>query len=231
MGNMSHATSFREYLRELRRLNEPAPSSGHVVILPVGLTQHQNAPQAGAEELAALMRRDAAELVRRAASVYEGLSPGDRKAFLPRLHALHDRADRAYQAAHWVEFQAVLVEYRASLSQAQPDAPQPPLDKHWTYRAWSRVLDAEAWFVCCEQEVTQLLTTGVARGVIYTQAELVELLRLPQQPDAATLKSLHAVKHCFDATVVPVPDEGSPPPAQPREGVHPVSVSYPPHEA
>lgn len=193
---MKHTTPFREYLRDLRRLNEPILASEHGVISPIRLTQHQ----AGAEELAALMRRDAAELVRRVAAVYEKLSPADRKAFLPNLRALQDRADQAYHVGRWVEFQAVLVEIRAVLAQAQLDTPQPPPGKHWVYRAWSRVLDAEVWFVHCEEEVAQLARQGAQRGSIYTEAELVELLRLPR-PSLQALKDLHMVKAYFNATV------------------------------
>ena len=154
--------------------------------------------------LQASMQKDFEDMVRRSAAVYERLAPAERTAFLPSLRALQDRADQTHQDERWTEFQAVLVKIRALLAQAQPDAPKPPQGKHWTYRAWSRVLDAEVWFVCCEQEVAQLSTTGVTRGCIYTKAELVELLRLPQQPSAEALKSLHAVKSYFDATVVPV---------------------------
>lgn len=126
---MNHTTSFREYLRELRRLNAPIPVSGCATIPSEEALQYQLAPD-----------------------------------------------------------QEIIT----------------PLPEHWTYRAWSRVLDAEVWFVCCEQEVAQLAASSVARGCIYTEAELVELLRLPQRPSAEVLKSLHAVKSYFDATVVPV---------------------------
>ena len=89
-------------------------------------------------------------------------------------------------------------------SAAKQDILELSSGKHWTYRAWSRVLDAEVWFVCCEQEVTQLAAMGVACGCIYTEAELVELLQLPKPLTAKALKNLHAVKSYFAATVVPV---------------------------
>ncbi len=160
--------------------------------------------------LRASIRRDFEELVHRSAVVYEELSPADRKVFLPNLLALQDRADQAYQAGAWAGVQTVLVEMRALLAKAHPDALKPTPDKHWTYRAWSRVLDAEVWFVCCEQEVAQLAATGIARGCIYTEAELVELLRLPQRPSAEALKSLHAVKSYFNATVVSEENDDKP---------------------
>ena len=157
--------------------------------------------------LQASMQKDFEDVVRRSAAVYEQLSSTDRKAFLPSLRAFHDRADQAYQAGSWAEFQAVLVEIRALLAHAQPDTFQPLPGKHWTYRAWSRVLDAEVWFVHCEAEVAQLAKQDVQRGSIYTETELAELLRLPQQPSPQTLRDLHLVKAFFNATVVPAEDD------------------------
>ena len=109
--------------------------------------------------------------------------------------------DRAHQDSAWAEFQAALVEANALLVEAQPNDPAAPALKHWVYRAWSRVLDAEVWFVHCEEEVTQLAKDGTKRGSIYTEAEMVELLRLPQRPSAEALKGFHGVKSYFDATV------------------------------
>ena len=156
------------------------------------------------EALRESMRRDFQALLRRIAQVYERRSAQARKGFLPAWSALQERMDRAHQEGAWAEFQAALVEAKALLADAQPDDLAAPARTHWVYRAWSGVLDAEVWFVHCKQEVAQLVTTGVARGGIYTEAELVELLRLPQRPSADALKSLHAVKSYFDATVVPV---------------------------
>lgn len=130
-------------------------------------------------------------------------SSADRKALVPALRALQDRADQAYRAERWAEFQAVLVEIRALLAEAQPDTPQPSPDKHWRYRAWSRVLDAEVWFVHCEDEAVRLAKQDVQRGSIFTELELVELLRL-SQPSPKALRDLHTVKVFFNATVVPV---------------------------
>ena len=50
--------------------------------------------------------------------------------------------------------------------------------------------------------MAQRVKAGTTRGSIYTEAELVELLSLPQRPGTEALKSLHAVKSYFDATVV-----------------------------
>ena len=168
----------------------PAPPSGPVPT-----------DEAAREALRESMRRDFEALLRRAAQVYEELPPTDRKAFLPTWSALQERIDRAHREGAWAEFQAALVEAKALLADAQPDHLPAPTRTHWVHRAWSRVLDAEVWFVCCEQEVAQLAQAGVARGSIYTEAEMVELLRLPQRPGAEALKSLHAVKSYFDATV------------------------------
>ena len=102
----------------------------------------------------------------------------------------------------WSERARQAHEAQALLADSAQATPEQTLGRHWTRRAWSRVLDAEVWFVCCEQEVAQLDKQGIQRANIYTEAELVELLRLPQRPSAETLKSLHAVKSYFDATVV-----------------------------
>ena len=133
------------------------------------------------------------------------------QAIFQKFLALHRQVVQAYQQRDWAIFQAALVEGKALFAQAHVGWElQEPTGKHWVYRAWSRVLDAEVWFVCCEQEVAQLAKTGVARGSIYTEAELVELLRLPQRPGAEALKSLHAVKSYFDATVVSEGDNDQP---------------------
>ncbi len=151
--------------------------------------------------------------VRLAAETYERLSPADRKEFLVSLGGLQDRADQACREENWAKFQAVLVEAKALLAEVQPGDLPALAQTHWVYRAWSRVLDAEVWWVCCEQEVGQLAQEGIPRGSIYTEAELVELLRLPQRPGAEALKSLHAVKSYFDATVVPMDIHGDTRPA------------------
>ncbi len=166
--------------------------------------------EASHEALRDSIRRDFQTLLRQIAQVYERHSLQARKAFLPAWSLLQERMDRAYQDGTWAEFQAALVEAKALLAEAQPDDPPSPSRTHWVYRAWSRVLDAEVWFVCCEQEVAQLAAAGVTRGCIYTEAELVELLRLPQRPGAEALKSLHAVKSYFDATVVSEEDDDQP---------------------
>jgi len=171
---------------------------------PIQATPSGPAPadEAAREALREAMRRDFEVLLRRAAQVFEGLSATNRKTFLPAWRSLQERMDQAHQDSAWAEFQAALVEAKALLAEAQPDHPAAPTLKHWVYRAWSRVLDAEVWFVCCEQEVAQLAQAGVARGSIYTETEMVELLRLPQRPSAETLKGFHGIKSYFDATVV-----------------------------
>lgn len=65
------------------------------------------------------MRRDFDALLRRAAPVYEELSPQDRKAFLPTWLALQERMDLAHQTGAWVEFQAALGEARILLGEAR----------------------------------------------------------------------------------------------------------------
>ena len=209
--SIKSAMSFREYLRELHQLDGPIPAREHGTLPRDKLTQDQGISDAGVEELAAIMQRDFKELVRRSAAVFERLAPTGRKAFLPVLRALHDRADQAYQDGRWADFQDVLVVMDALLAQAQSDAPQPLSGKHWSYQAWSRVLDAEVWFVCCEKEVTQLAKQGVPRGIVYTEEELTELLSL-LTANVKKLKDIQLVKLCFNATIVPVPSlncEGS----------------------
>ncbi len=153
------------------------------------------------EVLRESMQRDFQALLRQAAPIYEELSPTDRKAFFPPWFKLQERMDRAHQDGAWAEFQAALVEAKALLAEAQPDDFPAPARTHWVFRAWSRVLDAEGWFVCGEQEVIQLTRQGVPRGSIYTAAELAELLQLPR-PSPEMLHNLHLVKTYFDATVV-----------------------------
>jgi hypothetical protein len=170
-------------------------------VLPAAPSSPTPADKAACEALQESMRRDFEALLRRAAQVYEELSSTGRKAFLPAWRSLQERMDRAHQDSAWAEFQAALVEAKALLAEAQPDHPAAPTLKHWVYRAWSRVLDAEVWLICCEQEVAQLAQAGVARGSIYTEAEMVELLRLPQRPSEEVLKSFHGIKSYFDATV------------------------------
>ena len=172
----------------------------------------QRVPEAGAvqEALHQDMWEEYQTFVRQAAYPYERLPASARNAVLPKLLSFQERADLAYHQGDLAAFQAALVEAQALLSDNSQDAPERILDKHWTYKAWSRVLDAEVWFVCCEQEVAQLTATSVARGCIYTEAELVELLRLPQQPSVEALRSLHAVKSYFDATVVAEDDDDKP---------------------
>ena len=72
--------------------------------------------------------------------------------------------------------------------------------EHWIYRAWSRVLDAEVWFVCCEREVRRLAEQRVPRGAIYTRTELEELVQLPY-PNSRALKNMQMVKSYFNATL------------------------------
>lgn len=179
-------------------------------VMPVPSGSPAPTSEIARETLRESMRRDFEALLRRIAQVYERHSPQARKVFLPAWSALQERMDRAHQEGAWAEFQAALVEAKALLAEAQPDDLPAPARTHWVYRAWSGVLDAEVWFVCCEQEVAQITATGAARGSIYTEAELVELLRLPQRPGAEALNSLHAVKSYFDATVVSEEDDDKP---------------------
>ena len=175
-----------------------------------GAVQSQPAQQedTAQETLRASMRQAFQEFVNRTAEVYEELSQWARNAAFPKLQVLHDQVEQAYREANWTKFQAALMEAKELLSRVQVDQGSQQLaGKHWVYRAWSRVLDAEVWFVCCEQEVAQLTATDVARGCIYTEAELVELLQLPQ-PSPQMLTNLHQCKAYFDATVAPRVQEG-----------------------
>lgn len=160
------------------------------------------ADETAREALREAMRWDFEALLRRAAQLFEGLSATNRKAFLPAWRSLQERMDRAHQSGSWAEFQATLVEAKTLLAETQPEEMPTPAQAHWVYRAWSRVLDAEVWFVCCEQEIADLAGKGVQRGAIYTQAELEELLALPQEGRPEALRSIHRVKVYFDGTVV-----------------------------
>ncbi len=154
------------------------------------------------EALRESMDRDLQALLGQAAQVYERISPADHKALLAAWSSFEERMDRAHQNGSWAEFQAALVEAKALLAETQPEDHPAPAQAHWVYRAWSRVLDAEVWFVCCNQEVTGLIGKGVQRGAIYTRAELEELLALPRQERPEALRSIHRVKVYFDGTVV-----------------------------
>jgi len=77
------------------------------------------ADEAVREALRDTMRRDFEALLRRAAPVYEELTPQVRKAFLPTWSALQERMDRAHQAAEWLAFQTALGEARVLLGEAR----------------------------------------------------------------------------------------------------------------
>jgi thiaminase len=116
--------------------------------------------------------------------------------------------DQAYQDGDWAAFQAALVGAKALLAEAQTEHHiSPPAQEHWCYRAWSGVLDAEVWFVHCQQERTRLIQQGISRGAIYTESEMRDLLELPQRPGPEMLKVLHRVKQVFDFTIVTDVDE------------------------
>lgn len=135
------------------------------------------------------------------AQVYQELSPQVRQELLAKLQPIEGEIDRAYQTEDWAGFQGALVKAKALASETQ--GPQPVQGgQHWIYRAWSQLLDAEVWWVHCDQEVAQLLQKGILRGAIYTEAELTELLTLPQENRRQLLKSIHMVKVYFDGTVV-----------------------------
>jgi hypothetical protein len=179
-------------------------------VMPVTPSSHAPTDEAAHEALRESMRRDFETLLRQAAPVYERLPSAARRAFLPTWSALQGRMDRAHQEGTLAEFQAALVEAKALLAEAQPDDLPAPARTHWVYQAWSRVLDAEVWFVHCTEEAAQLAKQGVRRGSIYMEVELVELLRLPHRPGTEALKTLHAVKSYFDATVVSEEDDDKP---------------------
>lgn len=191
--------ALENVLRKLGRT--PVKGHGPPMALPTVSTP---APRAdlSREALQEAMDRDFRALLRQAAQVYERLSPKDRKALLVAWASLEERMDRAHQSGSWAEFQAALVEAKMLLAETQPEELPTPAQTHWVYRAWSRVLDAEVWFVCCEQEIAGLLGKGVQRGVIYTRAELEELLALPKEGRPEALRSIHRVKVYFDGTVV-----------------------------
>ena len=85
---------------------------------------------------------------------------------------------------------------------AHVDQQSIPRSEHWSYRVWSRLLDAEVWWVHCDQEVKRLLQKEAGRGVIYTETELKALLSLPQEDQKDTLVNIHRLKLYFDGTVI-----------------------------
>jgi len=194
----------------LRRLGRtPVKGDGPPVVSPP-MSSPMPSADLSRKGLQESMGRDFQALLRRAAQVYERLSPADRKAFLAAWSSFEERMDRAHQDGVWAEFQAALVEAKALLAEAQPENIPTPTQAHWVYRAWSRVLDAAVWFVCCEQEIADLVGKGVQRGAIYTRAELEELLNLPRKGRPETLRSIHKVKVYFDGTVVSGGADGNP---------------------
>jgi len=88
-------------------------------VLPAAPSRPAPADEASRKALREPMRRDFDALRQRAAPVYEGLAPQDRKAFLPTWSTLQERMDRAHQAGAWVEFQAALGEARILLGEAR----------------------------------------------------------------------------------------------------------------
>ena len=136
------------------------------------------------------------------ARVYQELPPQSRQEVIAQIHPIEEEIDRAYQEGDWVGFQGALVKAKALVPETQASQPINS-GQHWMYRAWSQVLDAEVWWVHCNQEVTRLLQKGIPRGAIYTEAELRELLILPAEGRKELLKSIHLVKLYFDGTVVP----------------------------
>ena len=88
-------------------------------VLPAASSRPAPADESGREALQAAMRRDFEALLRRAALLYEELSPQDRKAFLPTWSSLQERMDQAHQAAEWLAFQTALGEARVLLGEAR----------------------------------------------------------------------------------------------------------------
>ncbi|MBI3616532.1 MAG: hypothetical protein HY211_08490 [Candidatus Omnitrophica bacterium] len=137
------------------------------------------------------------------ARVFEELPPNAHQAVLSWFRSFEKQIDQAYRDSDWATFQSALTHARARISDIQERQPSEGFPgRHWIYHGWSWVLDGEAWFVCCDQEMAQLVRKGIPRGAIYTEAELTELLNLPH-PSYETLKSVHLVKIYFDGTVLP----------------------------
>ena len=165
-------------------------------------------PATSREALQATMEADFLAFIRWEAEVYEHLPQSGRQTVSPQLQVFRAGMDQAYQDGDWATFQAALVGAKALLAEAQTEhRVRPSAQEHWCYRAWSRILDAEVWFVHCQQEHTRLIQQGVSRGAIYTESEMRDLLQLPQQPSPEMLRELHRVKQFFDFTIVTDVDE------------------------
>lgn len=153
------------------------------------------------ENIRETMAADFRDLTRWVSQVFEELSAKAQKEALQRYEVIEDRVDRHYRASNWAGFQGALTEAYNLFRELRPtDHRSLRQDGHWIYRAWSRVLDAEVWFVCCQKEVDKLLGNGIKRGAIYTKAELKELIFL-SKPAPEDLKKIHLVKSYFDGVI------------------------------
>jgi hypothetical protein len=163
----------------------------------------ENSPSTvGPEQIRATMEMDLRDLTRWIRRVYEELSEENRKLAMQRYEPLEDRINQQYKDGNWAGFQSTMTEAYNLFRGLQPhDNLACRQGGHWIYRAWSRILDAEVWFVCCQKEVSELLQKGIKRGVIYTENELKELVSMPK-PAPENIKSVHMVKNFFDSVIV-----------------------------
>lgn len=184
-----------DVLSKIAGAHNPAPSISERIETPP------------VETLKKLMEEEFRSFAYWVPGAYETLPEPDRRSLLSQIQTLEEQINQAYRENNWAAFQSALAQARAAVSEAQNRHTEPQFsDKHWIYRAWSRILDAEVWFVCCNQEVAKLTTRGIERGSIYTALELMTLLK-PTDPNPDTLRSLHFAKVFFGATVVRVKED------------------------
>lgn len=197
--------------KALMLIRQQPPSQATPSLGRIGKVSNEQEREMGKSVSEGVQRRDAIQALmwqdllahnRWMARAYQELSPEARQTVLQKLSGTEEAVDRAYAEGNWVAFQAALVEAKGVMAEAGGFATVPQ-GEHWIYRTWSRLLDAEVWFIHCGAEVRQLAERGIRRGAIYTEAELMELLHLPQEGRRETLKSIHLVKTYFDGTVIP----------------------------
>lgn len=154
------------------------------------------------QSLKGTMEQELRDYMLWASVIYQDLGNRKRQSISADFEKCRQRIDEAYHEEDWARFQSALLDAKTLLRQHQsPEDKILPCGRHWIYQAWSRVLDAEVWFVCCDQEVVQLVKQGVSRGAIYTESELEKLFSLTQS-SPETLKNIHLVKTFFDGTLI-----------------------------
>lgn len=144
------------------------------------------------------MRADWQDLLRRAAAVCGRSSKTERRQYVNVIQPALDAVTVAYHEHRWADFKAALIQAQGALFGME--AVSFKAEEHWIYQGWSRVLDGNVWFVCCEREVVYLKTKGILRSAIYTKAELDALLQMMSLSTCSN--RLYAAKKLFNASVI-----------------------------